>query len=177
MGQAWGLRTATYKYIRYAQTGETQLFNLVDDPNELTNLTNNPAYQTTKSNLNERLNILIASTGTIGGRITNGATGAPIPNVMVHLELTNGTTFRDVMTDANGRYAFLPLTLTNYKLRVDDPATLLRWYSSSGPVASSDTATPITAVTGTTVINMALQRIVGARAQPAPWVPTEDYPG
>lgn len=176
MGQAWGLRTATYKYIRYAQTGETQLFNLPDDPDELTNLTNNPAYQTIKSNLNDRLNVLIASTGTIGGRITDGATHAPIPNVMVHLELTNGAVFRDVMTDANGRYAFLPLTLTSYKLRVDDPNTLLRWYSSSGPVAASDTATPITAVTGTTVINMALRRTVGPGAPPAPYVPTEDYP-
>ena len=155
MGEAWGIRTATYKYIRYAQTGETQLFNLAADPHELTNQTNNPTYQATKATLESRLNSLIASTGTLSGRVTDAATGLPLAGLMVHLERTTGSTVRDVMTDADGRYAFLPLNLTNYRLRVDDPRAALRWYGGVGSRASSPA---IAVTTGTTVINMAMQR-------------------
>ena len=179
MGEAWGIRTATHKYVRYAQTGETQLFDLVTDPDELHNRADNPAYQGVKAALDNRLTALIASTGTISGRITSATTGDPIANVMVHLELTTGSPVRDVMTDADGRYAFLPLKLTTYKLRVDDPDTIVRWYGTSGPVASVTTAAPITAVTGTKVINMALQQsgpIPGADIGTTTHTPTLDYP-
>ncbi len=178
MGEAWGIRTASAKYIRYAQTGETQLFDLSRDPNELSNRTDDPAYQSLKATLDQRLTALIATTGTISGRITDGATGQPVAGIMVHLELTTGVTFRDVMTDADGRYAFLPLKLTTYKLRVDDPQTLLRWYATSGLVASAATASAITATTGTKVINVALQRAAGAApgSVEPPHTPTVDYP-
>ena len=179
MGGAWGIRTAKFKYVRYAQTGETQLFELAADPDELHNRTDAPAYQSVKTALDKRLTALIASTGTISGRITNAETGDPIAGVMVHLELISGSTVRDVMTDADGRYAFLPLKLTTYKLRVDDPDTLVRWYGTSGPVASVNTAAPITAVTGTKVINMALQQsgpIPGSNVTATTHTPTLDYP-
>ena len=179
MGEAWGIRSKNYKYVRYAQMGETQLFDLVTDPNELHNRTDETAYQAVKTMLAKHLTALIESTGTISGRVTNAATGDPIPSVMVHLELTSGSTVRDVMTDADGRYAFLPLRLTTYKLRVDDPNTIVRWYGTSGPVASVTTAAPITAVTGTKVIDMALQQsgpIPGFDVTATTHAPTVDYP-
>ncbi len=175
MGQAWGIRTRTYKYIRYAQTGETQLFNLANDPQELTNRTDSPEYQTIKAALDARLSTLISSTGTISGRITDAATGAPLASIMVHLELGTGSFVRDVMTDTDGRYAFLPLKHTTYKLRVDDPKAALRWY---GGFDSRTSSPAITVTAGTTVIDMAMQRTGGA----APTVPSptlispDDYP-
>ena len=42
MGSNWGLRTATHKYIEYPD-GSAQLFDLVTDPYEMTNLAGDPS--------------------------------------------------------------------------------------------------------------------------------------
>ena len=42
-GTNWGVRTVTHKYVEY-DTGERQLFDLVADPYELTNLAGDPAH-------------------------------------------------------------------------------------------------------------------------------------
>jgi arylsulfatase A-like enzyme len=45
-----GLRTARYKFVRYA-TGETELYDLNRDPNELRSVDRNPAYRPVRQQL------------------------------------------------------------------------------------------------------------------------------
>ena len=54
MGVTWGLRTATYAFVEYAD-GEKQLFNVVTDPYEMTNLAPDPAYAATITSLHNRI--------------------------------------------------------------------------------------------------------------------------
>jgi N-acetylglucosamine-6-sulfatase len=54
MGFNWGLRTATHKYIEYPD-GYVQLFDLTQDPWELTNLGTDPAQATLIDDLHARL--------------------------------------------------------------------------------------------------------------------------
>jgi arylsulfatase A-like enzyme len=54
MGLNWGLRTATHKYIEY-RDGPGQLFDLVRDPFELTNLISDPTQAKLVSDLRSRL--------------------------------------------------------------------------------------------------------------------------
>jgi N-acetylglucosamine-6-sulfatase len=54
MGFNWGLRTATHKYIEYPD-GYVQLFDLTQDPWELTNLGTDPAQATLIADLHMRL--------------------------------------------------------------------------------------------------------------------------
>jgi N-acetylglucosamine-6-sulfatase len=54
MGMNWGLRTATWKYIEYPD-GEKQLFDVVTDPYEMTNLAPDPAYAATITALHDRM--------------------------------------------------------------------------------------------------------------------------
>jgi N-acetylglucosamine-6-sulfatase len=50
----YGIRTHQYKYIEDG-TGETELYDLIQDPFELVNLTNDPAYISAKTDLSARL--------------------------------------------------------------------------------------------------------------------------
>lgn len=59
MGHNWGLRTATHKYVRYPD-GDIQLFDLVADPYELSNLADDPAQAALIAELDEQLDALIA---------------------------------------------------------------------------------------------------------------------
>ena len=54
MGMNWGLRTATWKYVEYPD-GEKQLFDVVSDPYEMTNLAPDPAYASTLVTLHNRM--------------------------------------------------------------------------------------------------------------------------
>ncbi len=54
MGKNWGLRTARYKYVEYPN-GEKQLFDIVADPLELTNLAPNPAFAATMAALHKKI--------------------------------------------------------------------------------------------------------------------------
>jgi arylsulfatase A-like enzyme len=54
MGKNWGVRTARYMYIEYP-SGERQLFDVVADPHELTNLAPDPAHADTMTALHEEL--------------------------------------------------------------------------------------------------------------------------
>lgn len=54
MGMNWGLRTAWFKYVEYPD-GYRQLFDLVSDPDELTNLASARAYATTLASLHNQL--------------------------------------------------------------------------------------------------------------------------
>ncbi len=54
MGKNWGLRTARYKYVEYPN-GEKQLFDIITDPLELTNLAPNPAFAATITSLHVQL--------------------------------------------------------------------------------------------------------------------------
>ena len=49
-----GLRTERWRYIQYAD-GSEELYDMVEDPNEFTNLANDSRYAATKSNLREQL--------------------------------------------------------------------------------------------------------------------------
>ena len=155
MGMAWGLRSKAYLYVVYAQTGETQLFDLVKDPNETTNVTADPAYATAKAALAQEVATRTAGLGTLRGRVTDAATGKPVAGIIVHLEREDGVFVREVATDANGRYAFMPLRLVGYKIRFEDAKTTLKWY---GPAGSRDTATVVHAVSGTRTLDVALDR-------------------
>jgi N-acetylglucosamine-6-sulfatase len=53
----YGVRTTEWKYVEYA-TGETELFDLNNDPYELNNVTNSTAYATIKAELKEKLDEL-----------------------------------------------------------------------------------------------------------------------
>jgi arylsulfatase A-like enzyme len=54
MGKNWGLRTAHYKYVEYPD-GYRQLFDIIADPFELTNLASDPAYGTTMPALHNQM--------------------------------------------------------------------------------------------------------------------------
>ncbi len=168
MGEAWGIRTDTYKYIEYAQTGETQLFNEVLDPFELSNRTDVPAFSATKTELARRLHAMVAGTATLSGRVTDKATGLPIPQIVVHVETASGTFIRDMMTDKNGRWAALPLVIGSYRIRFDDPYTPNQWLGNASTAATS---TAISGVSGTTIVDAALVRTayapVGGALAPA----------
>ncbi len=170
MGEAWGIRTATYKYIEYAQSGETQLFNEVNDPFELSNRTNDPTLQATKTSLANRLHALIAKTATLRGRVTDKATGLPIAGIVVQLQTVKGSHIRDMMTDKDGRWAALPLVLGSYRLRFMDPSTPNQWLGNAPTAATS---TSVSAVSGTTTVDAALVRTSADRsgAAAAPSVP------
>lgn len=49
-----GVRTTRYKYIEHS-TGEVEFYDLLNDPNELTSLTNNPAHDATQAQLRQIL--------------------------------------------------------------------------------------------------------------------------
>ena len=51
----WGLRTPRYKYIETVGTGEVELYDLSTDPYEIQNLAADPRYETTRTQLAERL--------------------------------------------------------------------------------------------------------------------------
>lgn len=53
------LRNETWKYIRY-ETGEEELYDMVNDPYELESVASDPAYADLKATLNDRLNELLA---------------------------------------------------------------------------------------------------------------------
>jgi N-acetylglucosamine-6-sulfatase len=57
MGSNWGLRTATHKYIEYPD-GYAQLFDLTQDPWELTNLATDPAQASLITDLHTQLSRL-----------------------------------------------------------------------------------------------------------------------
>ncbi len=170
MGEAWAIRTDTYKYVEYAQTGETQLFNELDDPSELNNRTNDPTMLATKTELARRLHLLVASTATLNGQVTDSATGLPIPKLIVHVETAAGSNVRDMMTDKNGRWAALPLKIGSYKIRFNDLYTTNRWYGNAATAADSPA---VSAVSGTTTVNAALVRTIPA-AGAAPGGPVVD---
>jgi N-acetylglucosamine-6-sulfatase len=62
MGFNWGLRTATHKYIEYPD-GYVQLFDLTNDPWELTNLGSDPAQAPLIADLHARLSRLRTTEG------------------------------------------------------------------------------------------------------------------
>ncbi len=47
-----GIRTPRYKYIEYS-TGEVEFYDLLNDPDEMTSLTNNPAHDSTQAQLRQ----------------------------------------------------------------------------------------------------------------------------
>jgi N-acetylglucosamine-6-sulfatase len=53
----WGVRTAEWKYVEYA-TGERELYDLANDPYELTNLVRDPSYMSVRLDMRERLGAL-----------------------------------------------------------------------------------------------------------------------
>lgn len=55
----WGAITDQYKYVSYA-TGERELFDLTEDPYELTNLYGDPEHLLTQQAMAQRLELLIA---------------------------------------------------------------------------------------------------------------------
>ena len=55
--QFYAVRTVEWKYVEYS-TGETELFDLKDDPYELNNVTNSTEYATIKAELKEKLDDL-----------------------------------------------------------------------------------------------------------------------
>ena len=57
------LRTQTHKYILYPEAQEVQLFNLIEDPNELHNLANNPESKDLLQDLHQRLTRLQEKVG------------------------------------------------------------------------------------------------------------------
>jgi N-acetylglucosamine-6-sulfatase len=67
MGFNWGLRTATHKYIEYPD-GYVQLFDLTQDPWELTNLGTDPAQASLIADLHARLTRLRAGGEVDGSR-------------------------------------------------------------------------------------------------------------
>jgi N-acetylglucosamine-6-sulfatase len=54
-----GIRTATHKYVRYAN-GDEELYDLVADPDELQNLARNSAFAAERADLTTRLDALLA---------------------------------------------------------------------------------------------------------------------
>lgn len=57
-GLTYGLRTNNMMYNKIEATGEEELYDIIADPFELTNLANNPAYASTKSALAVKLQVL-----------------------------------------------------------------------------------------------------------------------
>ncbi len=55
-GPDWyhGIRTPRYKYLEYS-TGEVEFYDLLNDPDEMTSLTNNPAHDATQAQLEQLL--------------------------------------------------------------------------------------------------------------------------
>ena len=63
MPQQWdqsyrGVRTSQWKYIEWVGSGERELYNLVTDPYELTNLADNPTYSSTQAALAAKMTTL-----------------------------------------------------------------------------------------------------------------------
>jgi arylsulfatase A-like enzyme len=52
-----GFRTKEWKYVEY-QTGERELYNLLDDPFELSNLAGQPKYEPTMQELSARAHVI-----------------------------------------------------------------------------------------------------------------------
>jgi arylsulfatase A-like enzyme len=51
----WGIRTTAWKYVEIVETGEKELYDLQNDPYELTNLANEPGYEMRQANLATKL--------------------------------------------------------------------------------------------------------------------------
>jgi N-acetylglucosamine-6-sulfatase len=47
-----GIRTPRYKYLEYS-TGEVEFYDLLNDPDEMVSLTNNPAHDATQAQLRQ----------------------------------------------------------------------------------------------------------------------------
>jgi arylsulfatase A-like enzyme len=53
-----GVRTERYKLIHYYEIDEWEMFDFKSDPNEMTNLYDNPAYAGIQNELNQKLKAL-----------------------------------------------------------------------------------------------------------------------
>jgi VCBS repeat-containing protein len=83
----WGIRTPDYKYVELPDTGETELYDLANDPYELQNVADDPAYTDVRTRLAQRLDELrstpprtITMDGGSGASPGSSLTYEPDPN-------------------------------------------------------------------------------------------------
>jgi len=65
------------------------------------------------------INFDLAIGGTLSGKVTTDADGAPVPRVDIHLLVLSGDTIRTVQTRFSGEYKFEGLPTGNYKVQVE----------------------------------------------------------
>ncbi len=58
------VRTPTWLYVEYPETGEREMYNMGNDPSQLVNLANNSTYAATRRSLADRLAVLRNCSGT-----------------------------------------------------------------------------------------------------------------
>ncbi|MCU1351759.1 MAG: N-acetylglucosamine-6-sulfatase [Acidimicrobiales bacterium] len=169
MGEGWGVRTDRYLLGTFAQSGEAQLFDLQTDPNELTNLIDDPALAGVQADLTARLARMTATIGTIRGRVTDAATGKPLLGLAVTVSPVGAGHTDQVMTDGNGQWALLPLAPGKYRVRFSDPTARYgsQWFDHQGSQAAA-TAVVVTGG-GTAVADARLDR---RTASPSTTTPT-----
>ncbi len=79
-----GVRTDRYTYVFWTETGEEELYDLQADPNQLTNLANDPTYGSVKAGLAAKLALLEKCAGPlVPGEAIERNGGAKPPNIML----------------------------------------------------------------------------------------------
>ncbi|MGH3372047.1 MAG: sulfatase-like hydrolase/transferase [Nocardioidaceae bacterium] len=73
-----GVRTDRYVFLRYPQTDELELYDLLRDPNQMDNLAYRPTHRAVRAALAEKLRVLRDCAGAACGAV--GAGGVPAPN-------------------------------------------------------------------------------------------------
>ena len=149
MGFALGLRTARYKYVEYLTSGDRQLFDLVLDPYELTNLVDDPGHAGVLADHEARLAARTADVGVVRGRVLDDVTGAPVPGALVQAGGSAVAWRWTAQTDALGRFALPPLPPGAHPVRFSDPAG--RYATELHLDATTEAAaTPVVVVGGAT---------------------------
>jgi hypothetical protein len=132
MGTAWGYRTLTHKYVIY-EDGYVQVFDMLADPLERTNLAVSPANAGLVAQLAGELAMARGDAMGISGRVTN-RDGVVLGGIQVSIRPVGGAWSTPVTTHPNGRYSFLTLPAGSYQVRFDDPSGAYRrqYYNQVG---------------------------------------------
>lgn len=144
----WAVRTLEWKYVELNTTGEKELYDMVNDPYELQNLANLPAYANIQSSLAAELAALKSGTPTTPVPTATGPTRTSTFTPTATLTRTptsipSGDVTTSTFTPTADAYVRSPAPTTNY-----GTASSLRAYKSGSSQTNSHLRFPVTGITG-----------------------------